>query len=65
MTVVIEASMAQKLLCHSPCKQGLAGSIPGSSNLSDETLDFKLRSRLHITLAVGGTLNPLNQPINN
>ena len=38
------------LLCHSPFK---SGSIPGLQ--SDEIIN---RSRLHMTLAVGGMLNP-------
>ena len=41
-------------LCHSPCKPGVAGS-------TSVGWDYKPRSRLHMTLAVGGTLNP-NQP---
>ena len=35
---------------YSPCKPGLAGLIPGFSSLLDEP-------GLHLTLAVGGTLN--------
>ena len=53
----IEASVVL-WLCHSPCKPGVAGSIPGFSSPSD----YKPRSRLQMTLAVGGTLNP-NQSI--
>ena len=56
----IEASVAQ-WLSHLPCKPGVAGSIPGVSSPSD--WDYKPRSRLYMTLAVGGTLNP-NQSIN-
>ena len=50
-----EASVAQ-LLCHSTCKAWVEGWITVFSSLLDET--HKLRSRLHMTLAVGGTLNP-------
>ena len=56
----IEATVAQ-WLSHLPCKPGVASSIPGFSSPSD--WDYKPRSRLHMTLAVGGTLNP-NQSIN-
>ena len=54
----LEASVVQ-WLCHSPCKLGVAGSIPGF--FQSVGWDYKPRSRLHMTLAVGGTLNP-NQP---
>ena len=43
-------------LCDSCCNPEVAGSIPGFFSLSDEK--YKPRSRLHMTLAVGGTLNP-------
>ena len=43
-------------LCHSPCKPGVADSIPGFSGPTDGTIN-------HMTLAIGGTLNP-NQSIN-
>ena len=39
-----------------PCKPGLAGSIPGFTSLSDETLNRGPISII-MTLAVGGTLN--------
>ena len=34
----VEASVVQ-WLCHSPCKPGVAGSIPGFSSLSDGTIN--------------------------
>ena len=37
-----------------PCNPGVAGSIPGFTSLSDESKPWPL---LHMTLAVGGTLN--------
>ena len=52
-----EASVVQ-CLCHSPCKLGVAGSIPGFFGWV-----YKPRSRLHMTLAVGGTLNPYQPTI--
>ena len=52
-----EASVAQ-WLCHSPaCKQGVACSVPVFACLST-VLEYKPRSRLHMTLAAGGTKNP-------
>ena len=51
----LEASVAQWLR-HLPCKPRVAGSTPGFSSPSD--LDYKPRPRLHMTLVVGGTLNP-------
>ena len=36
--VLQEASVVQ-WLCHSPCKAGVAGSIPGFSSLSDGTIN--------------------------
>ena len=35
---ILEASMAQ-CVCHSPCKPGAKGSIPGLSSFSDETIN--------------------------
>ena len=46
---VQEASVVQ-WLCHSPCKPGVAGSIPGFSSPSDGTIN-----RGPVSLAVGGT----------
>ena len=45
-----EASVAQ-WLCHLPCKPWVEGSIPALYSLLEETC-------FHMTLAVGGTLNP-------
>ena len=42
--------------CRWNCNPVVAGLIPGFSNLSDETIN--LGPHLHMTLAVGGMLNP-------
>ena len=47
-------SRYKKEINHLPCKPGFAGLIPGFSSLLDET---KMWPHLHMTLAVGGTLN--------
>ena len=38
LSIVREASVVQ-WLCHSPCKPGVAGSIPGFSSPSDGTVN--------------------------
>ena len=40
---------------HLPCKSEIAGSIPGFTSLSDETLSCG--PRLYMTFTVGGILN--------
>ena len=50
-----EASVAERL-SYPLCKPGVVSSISGFSSLSK--WDFKPRSRLRMTFAVGGTLNP-------
>ena len=50
-----EATLSQ-LLCHSPCKPGVAGLIVGFSSLLDETINRG-------PLAFAGTMNP-NPPTN-
>ena len=57
--IYTEASVVQ-WFSHSLCKPWVAGLILGFSNPLDRTLT---RSRLHMTLAFGGTLNPY-QPTN-
>ena len=51
--VLIESSVAQ-WLCHSPCKPGVTGLIPGFSSLSDEILT---EVPSHMTVVVCGTFN--------
>ena len=50
--IALEASVAERL-SYPLCKPGVVSSIPGFSSLLDG--DFKPRSRLRLTLAVGGT----------
>ena len=45
---------------HLPCKQGVGGSIPSFSILSDESLSDAVAPS-HMAIAVGGTLNTRKQ----
>ena len=53
MLLIFEEASVAQCLCHSTFKPEVAGSIPGFS-----IWDYNLRSSFHMTLAVGGMLNP-------